>query len=293
MLLIQICIVCLLIVNVPTAATFSLYNDLDEMYVDSEEADGVYLQNYSRGRKLQEGIVDIASIILLNMSQICPINQTNYFNFAEKLVSSSLNEIHEPGHGREGEVAYYEATIPIIQRFLQGCAQKLPKITNKALKRAMHPKKIIHLDLFKEPVNTSKWQDFRHCVRATRKANFYPSVISYVVDTLWQSFLLGYFGCKEHYNSSLDTWIYINLFETLILHPILQHWNSTFPLITPIKLKQNEVGTIYLVEESHVVVPKSLKKGTLSQEEISLKLEKCNVNLYLKYSVDPIPCFEM
>ncbi|CAL8134622.1 unnamed protein product [Orchesella dallaii] len=197
----------------------------DETYEDSEEADGVYLQ------KLQEGIVDIASIILLNMSQICPINQTNYFNFAEKL---------------------------------------------------------IHLDSFMEAANTSKWQDFRHCVQATRKGNFYPSVISYVVDTLWQSFLLGYFGCKEHYNSLLDTWIYLDLFKTLILHPLLQHWNST-----PLKLEQNEDGTISLVEESHVVVPKSLKKGTLSQEEISLKLEKCNANLYLKYSVDPKPCFEM
>ncbi|CAL8071160.1 unnamed protein product [Orchesella dallaii] len=205
-----------------------------------------------------------------------------------------MNEIYELGHNAE-EVAYYEVTIPKIQRFLQGCTPQLPKITNEALKRAKYPETIIHLDLFEEPVNPSHWKDIRQCIRSTRNANlpFYPSVISYVVDTLWQSFFLGYFGCKEQYNSPLDTMIYLDLFETLILHPILQHWNSTFPLITPIKLEQNEDGTIYLVEESHVVVSKSLKEGTLSQEEISLKLEKCNVHVYLKYSVDPIPCFEM
>ncbi|CAL8116397.1 unnamed protein product [Orchesella dallaii] len=117
--------------------------DSDEVYEDSEEADGVHLQTHSRGRKLQEGIVDIASIILLNMSQICPINQTNYFNFVQKLVSSSLNEIHEPGHGFVGEVAYFEVTIPKIQRFLQACTPKLPKITNEALERDTNPETIV------------------------------------------------------------------------------------------------------------------------------------------------------
>ncbi|CAL8129803.1 unnamed protein product [Orchesella dallaii] len=200
--------------------------DSDEMYEDFEEADDIHLQHYSRGRKLQEGIVDIASIILLNMSQICPINQTNYFNFAEQLVSGSLKEIYEPGHGRPGEVAYDEVTIAKIQGFLQGCNQKLPKITQEALNKAVYEETIIHLDLFEEPVNTDNWKDIRQCVRSARKANlpFYPSVISYVVDTLWQSFFLGYFGCKEHYHSLVDAMIYLDLFETLILHPILQHW---------------------------------------------------------------------
>ncbi|ODN00336.1 hypothetical protein Ocin01_06334 [Orchesella cincta] len=267
--------------------------DLYENYEDSEE-EGKYIQSLSRGKKLQEGIQDISSIILTNISQICPLNQPNYIAFVEKLVSKSLNEIYQPGGGHSEVVEFYEETIPTIQRLLYGCALQLPKITSKALKRAKYPEKVIHLNVFKQPLDISTWLDFRSCIRAKNKTNFYPSVISYVVDTLWQSFLLGYFGCKEHYSSSLEAWKYLHVFQSLIMLPLLQHWNSTFPLLTPVKLQQQEDGSVfYTVAESNVVVPKSSKKVNLSQEDISLKLEKCNVNLFLKYSVDPIPCFQM
>lgn len=76
----------------------------------------------------------------------------------------------------------------------------------------------------------SKWQDFRPCIRSQMKSNFYPDRITSVIDTLWQSFLLGYLGCSEFW-VSVREWNFLDLVEEVFIRPLYQRWYSLIKII--------------------------------------------------------------
>lgn len=183
----------------------------------------------------------------------------------------------------------------------------------------------------------SKWQDFRPCIRTQMKTNFYPDRITSVVDTLWQSFLLGYLGCSDFW-VSLREWNFLDLVEEVIIRPLFQRWywllnqnywqcspycndcsnygvtlehnnyflskhcrTSKFPVKKPVTVEGTNISTttpspgftiLEILDVLNQTETNSTGQEQMSLEAISSWLEKCNVILFLKHSIDPIPCFK-
>lgn len=125
----------------------------------------------------------------------------------------------------------------------------------------------------------SKWHDIRSCIRVPIvETTFYSGTAPAVaMDMLWKTYMLAYFGCKEYWISYVDSWDFFETVQNTILLPLLKRWKVVFPN------REAEIKK---------TIPQSTTAQKSSKEDVNALLEKCNVNLFIKHPVDPIPCFK-